>query len=98
MILLRPDALTPLLPRKNVHNHRADRDDADHQDCGRQNNHDNASFVVVARAQVDAGNLGLRRQIAVPLRQHHRACGHDAFGRPQMKSRAVMTTCRFPPP
>ena len=27
-----------------------------------------------------------------------RACGHDAFGRPQIKSRAVMTARRFPPP
>jgi hypothetical protein len=54
----------PLLPRKNVNKHRAGRDDGDHQDCGRQNNisHDNASFIVVARAQVDAGNLGFWRQ------------------------------------
>jgi len=90
----------PPLPRKNVHEACADSDDADHQDCGGQNNvsHDNASFVVVARAQIDAGNLGFWRQSVVRLRQNTRACSYDAFGRLQMKSVAVMTARRFPPP
>jgi hypothetical protein len=78
----------PLLPRKNVQQKRAERDDADRQKCGGQYNvsHDNASFVVVARAQIDAGNLGFWRQSVVRLRQNTRACGYDAFGRLQMKS------------
>jgi len=65
----------PLLPRKNVQQERAERDDGDHQDCGGQDNvnHDNASFVVMARAQIDAGNLGFWRQSVVRLRQNTRA-------------------------
>jgi len=72
MIVLRPDVLTPLLPRKNIDKACADRDDGDHQDCGGQNNinHDNASFVVMARAQIDAGNPGFWRQSIVRLRHH----------------------------
>jgi len=64
VIIHRPDALTPLLPRKNVHKHSADRDDGNQQDCGGQNNviHDNGPFVAVAMAQIDAGNLGFWRQ------------------------------------
>jgi hypothetical protein len=88
------------LPRKNVQQEPAERDDGDHQNCGGQNNvsHDNASFGVVARAQIDAGNLGFWRQSVVRLRQNTRACSYDAFGRLQMKSVAVMTARRFPPP
>jgi hypothetical protein len=70
-LFIDPDALVALRPRKYVQKHRADPNDGDHQDCGGQNNvsHDNASSVVVARAQIDAGNLGFWRQIAVRLRQ-----------------------------
>jgi hypothetical protein len=38
VIVHRPDALMPLLPRKNVQQEPAERDDGDHQDCGGQNN------------------------------------------------------------
>jgi hypothetical protein len=63
--------IAPLLPRKNVDKERADTNDGDHQDCSTQNNvnHDNASLVVLARAQVDAENPGFWRQSAVRLRQ-----------------------------
>ena len=76
----RADGLTPLLPRKNVQQDLAERDHGDHQKCSGQNNvsHDNTSFVVVARAQIDAGNLGFSRQSVVRLRQNTRAWGYDA--------------------
>ena len=52
-LFIAPDALTALFPAENVYQERAERCDADHQKCSRQNNmfnHDNLSFVVVARA------------------------------------------------
>jgi hypothetical protein len=70
-VIVHPDGLTPLLPRKNVQREPAERDHGDHQKSSGQNNviHDNASFVVVAKTQIDAGNLGFRRQSTVRLRQ-----------------------------
>jgi len=51
VIVYRPRRLTPLLPRKNVQQKSAERDDGDHQKCGGQNNisHDNVSSFVVAK-------------------------------------------------
>jgi hypothetical protein len=62
----------PLLPRKNVQQERADRDDGSHQKYSGQNNasHDNTSSArSCLGSEVDVGNLGFWRQIAVRLRQ-----------------------------